>query len=100
MIGEPSFDSKDLVKVVEHVKPSVLVGAVGVAPGCFTKAVIDALMSSSEKPVVFALSNPKTQAEVTAENVYGWSNGQIIFGSGTAFDPVVAGGRTHSPGQA
>lgn len=112
VVGEPSYDSKDLVQVVEHVKPTVLVGAVGVAPNCFTKDVIDALMkvntehsgqeesaSTADSPVVFALSNPKTQAEITAENVYTWSNGAIIYGCGTAFDPVVAGGRTHSPGQ-
>jgi malate dehydrogenase (oxaloacetate-decarboxylating)(NADP+) len=48
---------------------------------------------------VFALSNPKTQAECTAQQCYEGTNGLAIFGSGTAFEPVTVNGVTHSPGQ-
>lgn len=98
-VGEPDFDSKDLVTLVEQVKPTCVVGAVGVAPNCFTKPMIEALMKVAERPVVFALSNPKSQAEVTAKDAYQWSEGKVIFGSGTWFAPVEVGGKSFAPGQ-
>lgn len=98
-VGEPDFDSKDLVTLVEQVKPTCVVGAVGVAPNCFTKPMIEALMKVTERPVVFALSNPKSQAEVTAKDAYQWSEGKVIFGSGTWFAPVEVGGKSFAPGQ-
>jgi malate dehydrogenase (oxaloacetate-decarboxylating)(NADP+) len=99
-IGEPTFSSKDLTSVVEQLKPSCVIGAVGVVPNCFTKPMIEALVRVNEKrPVVFALSNPKTQAEVTASDAYKWSDGKVIYGSGTWFAPVDVKGKTYAPGQ-
>lgn len=37
--------------------------------------MIEALVKVTERPVVFALSNPKSQAEITAQNAYEWSQG-------------------------
>lgn len=48
---------------------------------------------------MFALSNPKTQAEITASDAYTWSAGRVIFGSGTSFDPVSVAGAERCPGQ-
>jgi len=99
-VGEPAVDTKNIVALVEYVKPSCVVGAVGVAPGCFTKPMVEALVRlNSQRPVVFALSNPRSQAEIKAEDAYAWSGGKIIFGSGTWFPPVESNGRTFSPGQ-
>jgi len=98
---KPSYDSKDLVTLIKKVKPTCLLGAVGCAPGCFSKEVMEALVEVNKplRPVVFALSNPKTQAEITAENAYTWTKGTAIYGSGTKFDPVTVEGRIHVPGQ-
>mmetsp|Transcript_25454 Transcript_25454/g.64711 ORF Transcript_25454/g.64711 Transcript_25454/m.64711 type:complete len:523 (+) Transcript_25454:409-1977(+) len=100
-VGKPSFDSTDLVACVQQIKPTCLIGAVGRAPGCFTKAVIGALLDANAdaRPVVFALSNPKTQAEITARDAYEWSKGRVIYGSGTAFEPMTLEGKTFTPGQ-
>ncbi|CAK9080332.1 NADP-dependent malic enzyme (NADP-ME) [Durusdinium trenchii] len=98
-VGEPTFNSKDLVTLVEQVQPTCVVGAVGVAPNCFTKPMIQALTKVTARPVVFALSNPKSQAEITAENCYQWSEGKAIFGSGTWFAPVECNGKRFAPGQ-
>ncbi|CAJ1368803.1 unnamed protein product [Effrenium voratum] len=98
-VGEPTFDSKNLVTLVEHVQPTCVVGAVGVAPNCFTQPMVEALMKVTDRPVVFALSNPKSQAELTAGDAYSWSQGKVIYGSGTWFAPVEINGKTFAPGQ-
>jgi malate dehydrogenase (oxaloacetate-decarboxylating)(NADP+) len=100
-VGKPTYDSKDLAASVRALHPSILVGAVGVVPNCFTKDVMDAMleMNTEERPIVFALSNPKSQSEITAENAFQWSQGRVILGTGTYFDPVTINGREHHVGQ-
>lgn len=106
LIGEPKgYDPTDLVSIIKHHKPDILIGAVGKAPGCFTEEVVQAMLSvqaakpKGGRPIIFALSNPMSQAEITAEDCYKFSRGQAIFGSGTRFPPVEVQGRTRSPGQ-
>ena len=38
-VSEPrkGYDNTDLVSIIKHHKPDVLIGAVGKAPGCFTE---------------------------------------------------------------
>ncbi|CAE7238717.1 ME1, partial [Symbiodinium pilosum] len=106
-VGEPKgYDATNLVAIIKHHKPDVLVGAVGRAPGCFTQEVIQEMVavqaakkSGALRPIIFSLSNPMTQAEITAEDCYKFSNGKAIFGSGTRFDPVMVQGKTRVPGQ-
>ena len=83
---------------VEALQPTILVGATG-RPGIFDKPVVEAMTAANEHPVIFALSNPTSRSEATAEEVYGWSKGKAVFASGSPFDAVQIGGQTHEPGQ-
>ncbi|MBN8459478.1 MAG: NAD-dependent malic enzyme [Verrucomicrobia bacterium] len=88
----------DFAEAVRLLKPTSILGAAGV-PGVFTREVVETMAANHPKPGVFALSNPTSKAECTAEQAYEWSRGNAIFASGSPFKPVVYQGRTYVPGQ-
>jgi malate dehydrogenase (oxaloacetate-decarboxylating)(NADP+) len=86
------------IETVRAFKPTTLIGATG-AGGTFTQEIIEAMTALNERPVIFALSNPTSKAECTAEQAYFWSKGRAVFVSGSPFDNVVYEGKTFDPGQ-
>jgi malate dehydrogenase (oxaloacetate-decarboxylating)(NADP+) len=88
----------DFLGAVKALQPSAIIG-VGATPGMFTREVIEEMTRLNERPIVFALSNPTSKAECTAEQAYEWSGGRALFASGSPFDPVVHQGRRHVPRQ-
>jgi malate dehydrogenase (oxaloacetate-decarboxylating)(NADP+) len=87
-----------LLEAIDALRPHVLIGATG-APGTFTKDVVERMSRVNERPVIFALSNPTSKAECTAEQAYAWSGGRAVFASGSPFGPVRFAGQTFRPGQ-
>lgn len=51
------------------------------------------------RPIIFPLSNPVRLSEVDFKNAVEWTNGKVIFASGSPFDPVVHDGKTLYAGQ-
>ena len=90
---------RDLLSVVEAVKPTAIIGAAG-QPSTFTPAVLEAMARINKRPIVFALSNPTSQSECTAEEAYRFTDKRAVFASGSQFPPVVMDGQTFVPGQA
>lgn len=76
-----------LLDVINHVKPDILIGVSGV-PGLFTEEVIKTMKSYCELPVVFPLSNPISRVEATPKQVIEWTDGKVIIATGSPFEPV------------
>ena len=43
--------------------------------GAFNKAVCEAMARINDVPLIFALSNPSSKEECTAQQAYEWTNG-------------------------
>eukprot|EP01132_Coremiostelium_polycephalum_P000887 gene887-1110_t len=89
---------KNLLEVVKDVKPTALIGLSGIGQS-FTEEIISEMSKHCEKPIIFSLSNPTSNAECTAEQAYQWSEGRCIFASGSPFAPVEYKGHKFVPGQ-
>jgi malate dehydrogenase (oxaloacetate-decarboxylating)(NADP+) len=88
----------DFIAAIRALEPTALIG-VSADPGAFTPAVFEAMCALNPRPIVFALSNPTSKAECTAEQAYAWSGGQALFACGSPFDAVTIGERTWVPRQ-
>jgi len=88
----------DFLDAVKTLKPTAILGLSG-QPSTFTKEVVEAMAEINERPIIFALSNPTSMAECTAEQAYAWSDGRAVFASGSPFDPVKYNNQTFIPGQ-
>jgi malate dehydrogenase (oxaloacetate-decarboxylating)(NADP+) len=85
--------ASDFLAAVNALRPTAIIGVAAVG-GTFTREVVEAMAKINERPIVFALSNPTSKSECTAEQAYGWSGGRALFASGSPFDPVSVGGKT------
>ena len=91
-------ECKDLLQIVRDFKPTALMGLSG-QPKQFSKEVLEEMCKHCKRPIVFALSNPTSKSECTAEEAYTYTDGTCIFASGSPFDPVTYKGKTYTPGQ-
>ncbi|CAK9296290.1 unnamed protein product [Gordionus sp. m RMFG-2023] len=88
----------DLLEIVRAVKPNILIGAAGVG-NTFTPQIIQSMSELNERPIIFALSNPTSQSECTAQSAYENSKGKCVFASGSPYPPVNYNGKIYNPGQ-
>jgi len=88
----------DFLDAVRKLKPTAIIGVSAVG-GTFTREIIEEMAKLNERPIIFALSNPTSQSECTAEEAYRWSGGRVLFACGSPFDPVTVHGQTFVPRQ-
>ena len=88
----------DFLTAIQTLKPTAIVGVAAVG-GAFTPEVLQTMAQINERPIVFALSNPTSKAECSAEAAYRHTGGRALFACGSPYDPVTLDGKTFVPRQ-
>jgi len=88
----------DFLSALKALKPTAIIGVAAVG-GTFTPEVLRQMADTNQHPIVFALSNPTSKAECTAEQAYQGTDGRALFACGSPFGPVQFAGRTLVPRQ-
>jgi len=96
--AHPHAVVNDFVAAIEQLKPTAIIG-VAATGGTFTEPVLRAMARLNARPIVFALSNPTSKSECTAEQAYRFTDGRALFASGSPFDPVTFNGKHYVPRQ-
>jgi malate dehydrogenase (oxaloacetate-decarboxylating) len=89
---------RDLQRVCERFRPTVLIGTSG-QQGLFSEAVVRALATVTERPVILPMSNPTEKCEAVPRDLYAWTDGLALVAAGSPFPDVVTGRRTRRVGQ-
>jgi malate dehydrogenase (oxaloacetate-decarboxylating) len=88
----------DLLETVINAGATVLLGLSGQG-GCFTEPVVRAMVDNAASPIIFALSNPTANTEVLPKDAVRWTDGEVIFATGSPFEDVIFEGETYPIGQ-
>jgi malate dehydrogenase (oxaloacetate-decarboxylating)(NADP+) len=99
LMGMEDLKLTDLLEVVNVIRPSALIG-VSTVGGAFTPAVLRAMAFHNIHPIIMPLSNPTSHSECTFEEAMEFTDGKVIFASGSPFPPLEWDGRIMTPGQA
>ncbi len=78
--------------VLRNAKPTVLIGVTASA-GLFSAEVLAEMAKNHDQPVIFALSNPTSRSECTAEEVARATKGRGLMAAGSPFPPFECEGR-------
>jgi malate dehydrogenase (oxaloacetate-decarboxylating)(NADP+) len=89
----------ELLAAVRALRPTALIGLSGQG-GLFTESVLEAMAEINPRPIVFAMSNPTSCAECTAEEAYRATDGRVIYASGSPVAPLDWRGQQRVVGQA
>ncbi len=88
-----------LQRVIEAMRPTVLIGATAVA-GTFDEASIRAMAAGADHPIILAMSNPTAKVEATPTQLLAWTDGRAVVATGSPFPPVELDGQIREIGQA
>jgi malate dehydrogenase (oxaloacetate-decarboxylating) len=87
-------DKIDLLAVIKHVKPNILIGC-STVPGSFAKEIIQEMASHVDRPIVFPLSNPTRLHGAQPKDINDWTKGKALIATGSPFKPVTYNGKEY-----
>ena len=92
-------DRRELHKVVQNYRPTVLIGTSGQG-GAFNEDTVRAMADAVSTPVILPMSNPTSISEAEPEQILRWSDGQALIATGSPFEDVPIRGTVRRIGQA
>jgi malate dehydrogenase (oxaloacetate-decarboxylating) len=91
-------DSFTLYKVVQNVRPTILIGT-SAQLGAFSEEIVREMAKHVDRPVIFPLSNPTSKSEATPADILEWTDGRAVVATGSPFPPTNRAGRLIRTGQ-
>ncbi|APW45169.1 NAD-dependent malic enzyme [Rhodoferax antarcticus] len=91
-------EQADFLSALKALQPTAIIGVAAVS-GAFSTEVLETMAEINAAPIIFALSNPTSKAECTAEEAYYATKGRALFACGSPFAPVQCCGKTRVPRQ-
>ncbi|KAG6831842.1 hypothetical protein H0H87_003641 [Tephrocybe sp. NHM501043] len=88
----------NILDIIEYVQPTALLGLSTIS-NAFTPDVIQAMAAINPRPIIFPLSNPVRLSECSFQDAVNYTNGEVLFASGSPFDPIAYEDMTLYPGQ-
>ncbi|MDT5291357.1 MAG: hypothetical protein QOF88_6246 [Mycobacterium sp.] len=98
-LGVAAENRMGLVDTIKMASPTILLGC-STVHGAFTREVIQAMAASTERPLIFPISNPTSLMEAMPADVIAWSDGKALVATGSPIAPVEYDGTTYTIGQA
>ncbi|KAG8985427.1 hypothetical protein FRB90_004710 [Tulasnella sp. 427] len=89
---------RSLLDIIDHVKPTALLG-LSTQKNAFTEDIVKRMTELNPRPIIFPLSNPSSLCELEFADAVKWSNGKVLYASGSPYGPVEFEGRSYEPGQ-
>ena len=96
--AHPHAEVDSFLGAVQALRPTAIIGVAAVG-GAFSTEVLQTMAEINPLPIIFALSNPTSKAECTAEEAYHATQGRALFACGSPFDAVQCKGKTLVPRQ-
>jgi len=96
--AHPHAQVGDFLSAVKALKPTAIIGVAAVG-GSFTPDVLKTMAALNKRPIIFALSNPTSKAECSAEEAYRHTGSTALFACGSPYDPMTIDGKTFVPRQ-
>ncbi|MGH9662973.1 MAG: NAD-dependent malic enzyme [Bryobacteraceae bacterium] len=90
--AQPQTTGGGLVDALRSVDATILIG-LSTTRGAFTEPMVREMARTTERPIIFPLSNPTERAEATPEDLIRWTDGRALVATGSPFPPVIWQGR-------
>ncbi len=81
-----------LADVVTNTAPTILIG-LSTAAGAFTETIVRQMAASTQRPIIFPLSNPTSRSEANPADLARWTDGRVLVATGSPYPPLQLDGQ-------